>query len=45
MNIAEDKTRVQVQLDELKGMPKDILKKLAKVPGKPNLRLVSLSKT
>lgn len=45
MNINEDKTKVQVRLDELKGMPQDILKKLAKVSGKPNLRWVTLSKT
>ena len=34
-NIKEDKTKVKVTLDEIKGLPKDIMKKLDKVPNEP----------
>jgi Zn-dependent oligopeptidase len=44
-NISEDKSKVKVTLEELKGMPADILKKLKPVPGQPNMRFVSMSKT
>ena len=44
-NINTDKTKVKVLLSELDGLPKDILKQLEKVPGEPQSRIVSLSKT
>ena len=41
-NIAEDDSKVELSLDELAGLSETMLEKLAKVPGKPDHRYVSM---
>jgi len=43
-NINEDKTKIEMTLAELKGLPKEALAKLDKVEGKPESRILKVSK-
>jgi len=39
-NINEDKSKIELSVAELKGVPEDSINKFAKVEGKPDMRIV-----
>lgn len=39
-NINEDKSKIELSITELKGVPKDAIDKFPKVAGKPDYRIV-----
>lgn len=43
-NINDDDSKLEFHLSELKGIPEDQMKKLDKVPGKPDFRYIKLGK-
>ena len=43
-NINEDKSKIEMHVSELKGISEEQMKKLDKVPGKPNHKFIKLDK-